>query len=163
MTGPPPKPPEHRRNRSAKRFGEFVDLPPATTDPAPPMPHPAPNYPWSERTRAAWSAWWSDPVAAMWTPADYESLSQLVQLTEYMNHGDVRLAPEVRLRMDGLGLTLKGKRDLRWRVVAPDAPSFAEDRAPELPGRYDHLRVIVTDDRPARRARRQSYFVVCGT
>jgi hypothetical protein len=43
-------------------------------------------------------------------------------------------AAEVRVRMDGLGLTPKGKRDLRWRVAErqaePERPKLAEVRRP---------------------------------
>lgn len=50
---------------------------------------------------------------------------QLARLFEELERGELRLAAEVRLRMDGLGLTAKGKRDLRWRI-------FDEDSQPDL-------------------------------
>ncbi len=62
----------------------------------------------------AWSAWRSDPVTAQYSEADISFALDTIALHNAMTPSS---ANEVRLRMDALGLTPKGKRDLRWRVV----------------------------------------------
>lgn len=59
----------------------------------------------------------------------------LAFLVQAVWEGELKHAAEVRIRMDGLGLTPKGKRDLRLRVadsepvIAPVAPvAELEDR-----------------------------------
>ena len=105
--GRAPKPPAQRRNRHVPQRGEWVDLEPL----AKPV-LPTADRGWSEETKRAWSVWRSDPVTSQYGPADVYAVRQLALLMETENP-----APnELRLRMDGLGLTPKGKRDLRWRT-----------------------------------------------
>ena len=47
-------------------------------------------------------------------------------LAEILEAGLLTHASEIRLRSDGLGLTQKGKRDMRWRVEAKDEPAVVE-------------------------------------
>lgn len=75
---------------------------------------------WPLETMLAWEAWRSDPVTAMYTPADISYALDLARLHAEM---DAKTANEVRLRMDGLGLTPKGKKDNRWRVETDRQPS----------------------------------------
>jgi hypothetical protein len=83
---------------------------------------------WPLETMLAWAAWRSDPVTAMYTPADVSYALDLARLHAEM---DAKTANEVRLRMDGLGLTPKGKKDNRWRVV-PDAQEAPAGRRPKV-------------------------------
>jgi hypothetical protein len=58
-------------------------------------------------------------VTSQYGPADLAAVRELARRYD-------TLAPaEQRLRMDGLGLTPKGKRDLRWRPPVPGAKSEA--------------------------------------
>lgn len=92
--------------------GEWVDLEPL----AKPV-LPGARREWSESARRLWRAWRKDPVTVQWTLADVAFAFELAARFE-------KLAPsEQRLRMDGLGLTPKGKRDLRWRPPAAHAPA----------------------------------------
>jgi hypothetical protein len=112
--GPAPKPAEQRRNQAAKLRGEWVDLPPLKRPVLPPLSKRTPDgEPWPKSTQRAWDAWRADPVTAQWSPADVAQAWDTIELHAQMT---ARTASEVRLRMDGLGLTPKGKRDLRWRV-----------------------------------------------
>jgi len=65
-----------------------------------------------------WDAWRQDAVTSQWSASDIAYARDTIERFE-------RNAPanELRLRMDGLGLTPKGKRDLRWRTgtVVPKA------------------------------------------
>jgi hypothetical protein len=117
--GPPPKPPHLRRNRSAKRGGEWVELPAELDQPMlgalPRRCNGEGN--WSERTRRMWAAWRADPATAMWGPADRSFALETAYLFE-LNVREPRaaLSAEIRIRLDTLGLTSRGKRALRWRV-----------------------------------------------
>jgi hypothetical protein len=48
----------------------------------------------------------------------------LARLVQAVEEGELKHAAEIRIRMDGLGLTPKGKRDLRFRV-AEEVPAVA--------------------------------------
>jgi hypothetical protein len=136
--GPAPKDPEKRRNQNAKARGEWVTIPTPTAEP--PL---LPEGDWHEDTADAWSGWWSDPASTQWTAADLVSVHQLLILVDEFHRGRTTQANEIRLRGDGLGLTQKGKRDLRWRV---GVPAEGDDVTP-VPvagdSRRERLRVVV--------------------
>lgn len=126
--GPAPKNPEERRNRHEPQRGEWVDLKPLEERALPELPPPPDmivkvkgksprrvKRDWSPRTVAAWDAWARDPVTALYGPAEIAAVIELAYVMEDMVRG-LGMPNEVRLRMDGLGLSPKGKRDLRWRV-----------------------------------------------
>jgi hypothetical protein len=82
-----------------------------------------------------WEAWRQDPVTATYSPADVLALKQLC--LRFNDLADT----EQRLRMDGLGLTPKGKRDLRLRL-APEALTGAEFAKP---AEVRRLRVVAPE------------------
>jgi hypothetical protein len=106
--------------------GEWVDLEPLAK---PTLPIARRN--WSPRVKRLWNAWRQDPVTSQYTTADVAAARELADIFEEL------LPSEQRLRMDGLGLTPKGKRDLRWRPVQAKAPA-PRQAAPALP----HLRAV---------------------
>lgn len=120
--GPAPKDPAQRVGHLVPKRGEWQDLPKARKGPIPKLSERKSG--WSARTRAAWKAWWRDPAATQWTPADVDSVLRLAELFDL---DEPKYLNEIRLRMDGLGLTQKGKRDLRWRV-AVEEPAARESR-----------------------------------
>ena len=61
--------------------------------------------------------WRMDPATSQYTPAEISYALDAIYLYEVMTPSS---ANEVRLRMDGLGLTPKGKKDLRYRVSQDD-------------------------------------------
>jgi hypothetical protein len=124
MAGRGPAPAETRRRRNPPARGDWVDLPQLERTVLPDLPALAEGE-WSMQTRVTWAAWQRDPVTVMYTPADVAYALDTIRLYDVMTPSS---ASEVRLRMDSLGLTPKGKRDLRWRVLgtpefAPDAPA----------------------------------------
>lgn len=131
--GPAPLNPEQRRRRNKPARGEWVDLEPLEAPVLPELPPCPLRHPdtgeteeWSDRAKAAWEAWREDPVTQYYTPADIAYIKDLLLLYETMSS---KTANEVRLRMDGLGLTPKGKKDLRYRVVEPEAEEGAKRKA----------------------------------
>lgn len=114
--GPPPK--DVRRRSGAPARGEWVELSPLVVAVLPELPALAEGD-WDPSTRLAWEAWRADPVTAMYSIADVSYALDTILLRNSMTASS---ANEIRLRMDALGLTPKGKRDLRWRVVKEPAP-----------------------------------------
>jgi hypothetical protein len=108
--GAAPKDKSERRNRAVPRRGEWVDLPPLEK---PILPHLDDGY--DDRVVAVWEAWRYDPVTAEWSSADINYARETIDLRASCWPAK---AAEIRLRMDALGLTPKGKRDLRWRTPA---------------------------------------------
>lgn len=108
--GPPPKEMRRRANKPAR--GEWVDLGPLDEPVLPELPELVDDE-WRLATRMAWGAWRADPVTAQYSVADVSYALDTIALHNAMTPSS---ANEVRLRMDALGLTPKGKRDLRWRV-----------------------------------------------
>ena len=103
--GAAPKDPSQRRNKSAPMRGEWVDLAPLEE-----LVLPVADAEWPEHVQMLWEAWRQDPVTAQYSPSDRAAVYELARRYD-------RLQPnEQRLRADGLGLTPKGKRDLRWRI-----------------------------------------------
>jgi hypothetical protein len=122
MSGPAPKQPSERRRRNVPAGGEWIELPATVEKPIlPPLPRRTrAEGPWSARTRETWEAWRQDPATTHYTPADVGYALSTIRLVE-IAHAQPTAAwlAEIRRRMDGLGLTAKGKRYLRWRVAAP--------------------------------------------
>lgn len=138
-----PAPVENRaqvRTRHAPQRGEWVDLPQRNPKRSPAMP-PVPRGGWSAGTKFAWKHWWEDPASLQWSPADREAVRALAYLHHDVERGKSALAGEVRLRMDGLGLTQKGKRDLRWRIVSDEVGERRQESAPAA-ARRQRLKVV---------------------
>lgn len=138
--GPAPKPEGQRRRQNVPERGEWADLPPLE---APVLPELDSSRDWHPRTTALWDAWRVDPASGMFGPAEIAAAVELAWLVDEFATGNVRVEgedrqaarervtpAELRLRMDGLGLTAKGKRDLRWRSTAEHAPADAPEDKP---------------------------------
>lgn len=113
-----PKPKDQRRNRTEPARGEWVELGPLEVPVLPVIDDLCP------RAQALYDAWREDPVTGTFGPSEVAGAVELARLhDEFESGGDPelkfqRVSPsELRLRMDGLGLTLKGKRDLRVRLA----------------------------------------------
>lgn len=125
-----PKDPAERRRRNKPERGEWVDLTPLE---APVLPEADPE--WSPRVIRLWEAWRADPVSTQWGEADLAAVRELAEEWDCLKH------TEQRLRMDGFGLTPKGKRDLRWRTVNEVATIAAQAAPPKV----RRLRVVADD------------------
>lgn len=120
--GPAPKDAAARRRRNQPERGDWQTLRPLERPALEPLPVLDGEDLWSARTAETWEAWREDPVTATWSPADraYAMDTILIHQMVYGPEGDMARANELRLRMDSLGLTPKGKRDLRYRLPAVD-------------------------------------------
>lgn len=142
--GRAPKPPEQRRNRTKPSAGEWREIPWESGLKVPKMPA-APKGGWRAATRRAWSCWWADGAASLWGPAEVELLETLVRAYDRFARGDLSVLSELRLRQDALGLTPKGKQQLRWRRGEGEAVETAagskRSRRPAA-SRRKHLKVV---------------------
>lgn len=133
MSGPAPKAKEARRRVNVPARGEWTNLERRVL--------PVPDVPageWHARAVESWRLWWSDPAASQWDESQEAELVELLALSHEFWCGNTARAPEMRLRADGLGLTLKGKQDRRWRVVPPETPEPPKAKK----SRYQHLKAV---------------------
>lgn len=125
--GPAPKDAQERRHRHKPARGDWIDLDPLEAVVLPDLPELFEES-WRADTAATWKAWQEDPVTAMYGPADIAYALDTIRLHQAMTPST---ANEVRLRMDALGLTPKGKKDLRWRL--PNDPAALEEASKSAP------------------------------
>jgi hypothetical protein len=132
MAGHGPAPSTNRRRRNAPTRGEWVDLAPLADPVLPELPE---EHPFPAASVEMYEGWRADPVTALWTSSDRAFAFDTLRLHA---SNPAAHASEIRLRMDSLGLTQKGKRDNRWRVV--EAP--ADEAAPAPAPRPARLRAV---------------------
>ena len=103
--GRAPKPPEQRINRAVPQRGEWVDLEPLEEPVLGPYNRETMTLP-----ARMWDGWRQSPVTSQYDVGDIEAIYELAATwTE-------RTFADRDRQMDKLGLTPKGKRDLRWRT-----------------------------------------------
>lgn len=135
--GPAPKDPENRARRNSDpagrttvvRDGEVRGL--ALPD----------GYGWHEMTRQWWEAWRRAPQAAAFEDTDWLFLLETAKLHSAFWEGDVKVAPELRLRVAKFGATVEDRARLRLDITAPavDGEAAAEGTSRS---RYSHLRSV---------------------
>lgn len=114
MPGPAPKPASERANRTLPARGEWVDV----AAPERPILPELPAGQWSDRTVAYWRGLQADPVTSTFGSAEIAQCVELAYLHMLaLDSEKVSAWSELRQREDRLGLSLKGKRDLRFRVT----------------------------------------------
>lgn len=127
MAGRGPAPKTSRQRHGAPARGDWVKLEPLA---APVLPEladlPAPELGWQLPTLMLWEAWRADPVTQTWNASD---LAYAVDTILLHAIAGMTKPNEVRLRMESLGLTPKGRRDLR--LLLPDEAAPELDAEPE--------------------------------
>lgn len=128
--GPAPKAPEERASSRIPERGDWLTLPPLEKPVLPALPRRSKGEgPWSVRTNRMWSAWRRDWVTGAYGEAELAMAVELAYVYEdaVRDSKPTRWA-EVRQWMDRLGLTMKGKRDLRLRlaITAAAAPTMRQ-------------------------------------
>lgn len=138
MSGPPPK--KDRVRRAAPKSGEWI-APDAwgwREDRFGPRPTLAVDGPCSA-TVQAWEAWLSSWWAAFWTPGDLPQLQLAASLLDQHHRGQLDISKLTPV-LDKLGITPKGRQDLRWS--APKEEEAPKAGAKPEGGRYGHLRTV---------------------
>ena len=126
--GPAPKKPQNRTNRHKPQRGEWVTLPAEPyKGPKPILPRVAGGL--LKSTKDTWTVWWATPMAHRWQEADWPVIQQLIVMTDRISRalssgefftGYASMVTEARYLRDQLGLTEKGRRDLRWELPGDD-------------------------------------------
>lgn len=140
--GPTPKDRAIRQRTNRPVRGEWITLPDGTyRGPRPTLPRLKGGL--LASTKEAWEAWWSSPMAHAWGRAQWPKLVRAIALADEVTRRQNRremaglssLLAELRQLEDSLGLSEKGRRDLRWHMPDDegDTPTLAVVR--ELPSR----------------------------
>jgi hypothetical protein len=141
MSGPAPKATRRRRNEPTR--GEWTRSEAVGWQHGDP-PKPPPRL--LKATRDAWTVWMGSFFAAHWIPDDLPGLRQIARLYDQVERGEFQRAGELRLQMDGYGMTPKGQQDRRWArptwVVSEPPTADDPEPTPEAPDPYVHLRVV---------------------
>ena len=102
---------------------------------------PKPPAKLTTAAREAWATWFGAWFASHWGPEDLPGLRQVVRLYDQVERGDFPRHGELRIAMDGYGITPKGQQMRRWQPPkVEEAPS--EESGPAARSRYEHLRSV---------------------
>lgn len=150
--GPSPKPATKRARSNSDPMGvRVVESGPA---PAPELPEAMPTpdgpLPWPEQTLRWWANWLADPLAADFRTSDWDELLAAAVLHGRFWAGDVKVAPELRLRTAKFGATPEDRLRLRIQFSAADEAddkaarrrARTEDGPGSSRGRYKQLRAV---------------------
>lgn len=128
--GPAPKEPSKRARTNADPHGLRV----YTADPAaqPELPEfdvqvevdgamISTKFVWPEATRRWWATWGAEPMAQDFTATDWDFLLDTALLhAKVWGAGDLKLLPELRLRVAKMGATSEDRARLRIAYAAAD-------------------------------------------
>jgi len=143
VSGPAPK--TTRRRRAVPVRGDWRAVP-ATGWQHGDVPKPPAKL--LGRSRQVWVVWFGAWYAAHWQPEDVPGLEIVIRLYDAVLRGDRARASELRLAMDGWGITPKGQQDRRWALPTTGEvePQPEADRGTGTVGlddnRYAHLKVV---------------------
>lgn len=144
MPGPPPKPRNQRRRANAPARGEWRTAPGIGWQHGP-LPKPPPGL--MPASRVAWTTWFKAWFAAYWEPGDMPGLRILVRLHDAVERGEHQRSTELRLWMDGYGVTPAGRQARRWQP--PEEPTETKSAKSSRKTRYGHLKVVDVEGGPA--------------
>lgn len=111
--GPAPK----RKNQRGTE--NWTRLLPLEEPVLPTLEELVPDKVWPPVTRMLWDAWRDSPVTATWAAEDIALAADTILLHD---EDPVGRANEIRLRIDNLGLSPKGRRDARLLLPEDDEP-----------------------------------------
>ena len=123
MAGRGPAPKAKRQRANTPALGDWRRLEPLD---APVLPELAdldePADGWPASSRMLWAAWREDPVTQTWNASDIALCVDTIMLHAA---DSVTRAGEIRIRIDNLALSPKGRRDARLLLPEEEAPDDA--------------------------------------
>lgn len=140
MAGRGPAPKANRQRRNVPTHGDYTRLAPLTSPILPSLTDllgsaPTDSGKWPRLTQLLWNAWREDPVTATWTATEVALAGDTICLHA---QDPVGKASEIRIRIDTLALSPKGRRDARLLLpdeqpdeAAPPQPAAAQRELPE--------------------------------
>lgn len=125
--GPAPKDPSARarRNKDPQALRVFTATP-VEQPPLPPLFLPDEDgkrrrVAWPAATKRWWSTWGDEPMAADFRPTDWDFLLDTALIhAKVWGEGDLKLLPELRLRVAKMGATTEDRARLRIAYAAAD-------------------------------------------
>lgn len=138
MAGRGPAPKQSRHRRKAPVRGDWVRLVPLVGCHLPSLDEfEAPvNYEsenraafWPTRTKLMWESWQEDPVTATWNKSDLAFAVDTIYLHAQAAQGK---SSEIRIRMESLGLTPKGRADRRFLLPDEEEPPSEDDGSAQV-------------------------------
>lgn len=133
MAGRGPAPSANRQRRNKPMRGDWIVLEPLARPVVPALDEFEPPSGWEcwpTATRMLWDAWREDPVTQTWNASDRAFAVDTIYLHAAASTAK---ANELRLRMESLGLTPKGRRDLRFLLPDETPPEGDVAEAPTAP------------------------------
>ena len=120
--GPAPKPNRQRRNTPA--HGDYVRLEPLSEPVLPELDELLPGEDFPLVTRLLWEAWRESPVTKLWAAEDVALAADTILLHA---SDPVVKASEIRIRIDNLALSPKGRRDARLLLPEDEEEPVVEE------------------------------------
>lgn len=120
MAGRGPAPKRNRQRRGAPALGEWTRLEPLKDPVLPELDLLVADQEWPVVSRMLWDAWRESPVTQTWAAEDVALAADTILL-----HAEdpVGKASEIRLRIDNLALSPKGRRDARLLLPEEEVPA----------------------------------------
>ena len=141
--GPRPKDPDKLAGGHAKARQAGMRVFTAEPVPQPPLPE---GIAWPEQTLRWWANWGAEPMAAEFRPTDWDFMIDTAFLhARVWGRGEVKLLPEIRLRVAKMGATGEDRARLRITYAQADQAEDKRDRksgAAAVAARYDKLRAV---------------------
>lgn len=130
MAGRGPAPKVNRQRPNTPVHGDYVRLAPLAKRILPPLDDlgkaPTVNGHWPKVTQMLWNSWRDSPVTATWAAEDIALAADTIRLHAAE---PIAKASEIRIRIDTLGLSPKGRRDAR--LLLPDEEAEADTTPPQ--------------------------------
>lgn len=138
--GPAPKNPARRARTNSDPMGLRIIVAAPTDQPELPTllirdDGDMVSVDWPDVTRDWWRMWAESPLSSEFTATDWSELRDTARLHALYWLGDVRVAPELRLRVAKFGATPEDRARLRIQFAAADE---AEAKRPRKPPRSRH-------------------------
>ena len=125
--GPAPKDPSKRARTNAGPTPLRVIA--TEPDEQPSLPAAMPNGdPWPERTHVWWSMWRDSPLAAEFTANDWSEIMDTAVLHGAYWSGELKHAPELRLRVAKFGATPEDRARLRIQFATAESAESKSSR-----------------------------------
>lgn len=118
MAGRGPAPKAKRQRANAPALGDWRSLEPLTAPVLPELDDLGDE--WPAASRMLWDAWRDDPVTQTWNASDIALAVDTIMLHAA---DPVTRAGEIRIRIDNLALSPKGRRDARLLLPEDDDPA----------------------------------------
>ena len=103
---------------------------------------PLPRGTWPKRTRDWWRMWGESAQADLFTSTDWDFLLDTATLHAALWSGDLKQAPELRLRVAKFGATMEDRARLRIQFAQADEADAKRPADSGARERYADLRVL---------------------